>query len=315
VLGRLDPERFAEGRIPLDIERAKQAVLEVVGVPLGLNAAEAAQGICEIVDENMANAARVHAAEQGADLGAYTLIAFGGSGPLHAARLARKLGMRRVIVPLNPSVGSAVGFLQARAAYELVRSHYLKLSEFHADVINTIFEELAAAGREVVAACALGAELHERRSALMRYLGQGHEIEVEVPAGKLSAASGEELRERYETRYRQAYGKPLGGMGVEVLTWSLVVSTPERAVAEASRSTAQRAAPVESQREVFDGRQKRALPVPVYLRPRLSPGMGFTGPALVVEAQTTTVVPDACRVSVDSERNLILEFKPKEQRS
>ncbi len=308
ALGRLDPERFAEGRIRLEPKRARQAIDTSVGKAMGLTAEKTALAICEMVDETMANAARVHAAEHGADLNGYTLIAFGGSGPLHAGRLAQKLNVARIIVPVNPSVGSAVGFLQAPAAYELVQSHYTRLSRFDAAAANRIFAKLWRQGREVVSAAAPEAKLCQRRGAFMRYSGQGHEIEVSVPDDELSAHSAKELRRRYEAHYLGAYGKILSGVDIEVLTWSLLVSTPEVDVSPAKRVNAQTEAPVASRRRVPDPQHGGHVSLPVYMRADLSPGMWLAGPAFIVEAQTTTVVPENWRLMVDSAHNLILEL-------
>ncbi|MGI9310924.1 MAG: hydantoinase/oxoprolinase family protein [bacterium] len=295
VLGRLDAERFAEGRITLRADAAETAIESGVATSLGVAVADAARGVCEMVDETMANAARVHAAEHGVDLGRCTMIAFGGCGPLHAARLARKLNIRRVIVPANPSVGSAVGFLQAPAAYEQVRSLHMQLSAFDPAPVNQLYQALAREGREVVAAAAPGAELHERRGALMRYRGQGHEIEVEVPGGALDAATADEIRRRYEAQYAHAYGRALAGAEIEVLTWSLTVSTPQRAMPAASAPPASPPRP-------------SAHSAGVVQRAELQVGAAIAGPALVAEPQTTTVLPDGCIARVDREYNLILDL-------
>ena len=293
VLGRLDAKHFAEGRIQLRADAAHSAIESGVAMPLGdLSVAAAAAGICEMVDETMANAARVHAAEHGADLSRCTLIAFGGCGPLHAAQLARKLGIARVIVPANPSVGSALGFLLAPAAYEQVRSLHTRLSAFNAAAVNGLYQAMSRDGREVVAAAAPDAPLSERRSALMRYQGQGHEIEITLPDGDFDAAAVAEIRRRYEAHYARTYGRILDGGEIEVLSFCLTVATPETtpSVAEATpRAT------------------KPPLSGVALQRVDLSPGTTIRGAVLVVEPQTTTVVPSGWRGSVDGEYNLILE--------
>ena len=295
ALGRLDRARFAEGRIPLRAAAAEQAIRRAVATPLGVTVADAAAGICEMVDETMACAARVHAAEHGADLGACTLIAFGGCGPLHAAQLARKLGIRRVIVPARPGVGSALGFLRAAAAYEQVRSLHMRLSAFDAAAVNRLYHDLSRSGREVVAAAAPGAPLNERRSALMRYPGQGHEVEIEVPDGALDAAAGAEIRRRFEAHYARVYGRTLAGADIEALSWSLTVSTPEPPPPPAARPAA--------------GATRGPAGAAVQ-RADLCAGDALRGPVLVVEPQTTTVLPPDCTAIVDSAGNLILEFDP-----
>src|SRR5215472_13491346 len=152
VLGRIDPDYFAGGSIKLDAARAVTAIDKAIGQPLGLRRLEAAFAISEVVEENMANAARVHAVERGKDLEARTLIAFGGAAPLHAARLADKLGIRRVLIPCGAGVGSAFGFLQAPVAYEVARSRYVRLDDtFDTSLVNALFAEMRAEAEAVVA--------------------------------------------------------------------------------------------------------------------------------------------------------------------
>src|SRR5690606_11711041 len=143
-------------------------------------------GVVEIVDENMANAARVHAVERGAEVRARTLVAFGGAAPLHAARLAEKLGIRRIIVPSGAGVGSAIGFLEAPAAFELVRSLYMRLCRFDATAANALLEAMSREATALASEAAGGRPLLEQRHAFMRYAGQGHEIPVELPGRPLT---------------------------------------------------------------------------------------------------------------------------------
>ena len=158
-----------------------------IGEPLGLSAETSAYAVHEVVCENMASAARVHAVERGAVVGQHTLIAFGGAAPLHAARVAEKIGVSRVIVPSNAGVGSAVGFLAAPIAYELVRSRHARLDAFDVAAVSDLLDEMATEARALVEPGAAGAPVRERRAAFMRYVGQGHEITVELPNRRLTA--------------------------------------------------------------------------------------------------------------------------------
>ncbi|MFI5400322.1 MAG: hydantoinase/oxoprolinase family protein, partial [SAR324 cluster bacterium] len=176
VLGRIAPERFAGGRIALEPRRAESAVNEGVGRPLGLAARLAAFGVSEVVEENMANAARVHAVERGKTLGERTLIAFGGAAPLHAARLAAKLGMRRLIVPTGAGVGSAVGFLRAPVAYEVVRSRHMRLDAYDREAAAQVLRGMREEAHAIVRQAAPRGELTETATVDMRYVGQGHEV-------------------------------------------------------------------------------------------------------------------------------------------
>jgi N-methylhydantoinase B/oxoprolinase/acetone carboxylase alpha subunit len=308
ILGRLDRERFAEGRIRLNQARAEKVLSRDIGGPLGMESHLAAQGVCDMVDEAMANAARVHASEHGKDLRDWTMIAFGGAGPLHAGRLAGKLGIRRLIVPNDPGVGSAVGFLSAPISYETVRSSYMKLSSFDAPKVDSVLNELAAEARRVVRAGAPDGPLQERRGVLMRYLGQGHEIEIALPLGPVAPANAIALKDDFERRYEELYGRALPDNEIEMLTWSVVVSTPPRKSDPAPRPNCEAPAPAPLEiRPVFDAAESVFVDTPTYWRADLSAGQELTGPAMVVEPQTTTIVPAEFRCRVDGEGNLILD--------
>ncbi|MEQ9350811.1 MAG: hydantoinase/oxoprolinase family protein, partial [Alphaproteobacteria bacterium] len=224
ALGRLDPAAFAGGRLTLDCPAATQAIDSVIATPLGLEPEEAAAGSLEIVDETMAAAARVHAAEQGSDIAGRTLIAFGGAAPLHAARLADKLGIGRIIIPANAGVGSAVGFLCAPVAYEVVHSHYMRLDRFDDAAAAALFDAMRQEAEGVVRLAAGGAASVEQRHAYARYVGQGHEVKVPVPAAAITAATGDAIRRAFETAYERQYGRTVPGLAVEVLTWSCLVA-------------------------------------------------------------------------------------------
>src|SRR6202050_5039411 len=188
ALGCIDPQTFSGGKMALKRDDAARAVAARIGDPLGLAAGHAALGISELVDENMANAARVHAIESGKDLRTRTLIAFGGAAPLHAARVAEKLGIGRVLIPANAGVGSAIGLLRAPVAYEVVRGRLMRVSEFDPADANRLLADMRADAEAVVRRGAPEAKLEEKRSSLMRHRGQGHEIAVELPVRAFTAA-------------------------------------------------------------------------------------------------------------------------------
>ena len=241
VLGRIDPAFFAGGAIRLDRGRAAAAMRAGPGAKLGLDETGAALGISEMVDENMSNAARTHAIEWGKGLAGRTLVAFGGSAPIHAARLADKLELDRFLVPADAGVGSAIGFLLAPISYEVVRSRYMRLSTFDGGVVREAVEGMRAEATAVVSRGAPGAETNESVRAYMRYVGQGHEIGVEVP-GEVVAGTGSAtvLRRAFDRAYRTVYGRVIPGLDVEVLSWTLVVTAEamEGRVASAPPSVA-----------------------------------------------------------------------------
>ena len=225
ALGRYDPERFAGGTMRLQPEAADTALRAEIGGRLGLDAGMAALGVIEMVDENMANAARVHAIESGKTFENRTLIAFGGGGPVHATRIAEKLGITRVVVPSGAGVGSAIGFLRAPVGYEVVRSLYQRFSTFDVAAVNALLAGMAAEAHAVVARGSFGAPTSENRVAYMRYVGQGHEIPVALPARPLLAADVPEIRAAYDREYTRFYDRPVPGSDVEILSYAVVVST------------------------------------------------------------------------------------------
>jgi N-methylhydantoinase A len=311
ALGRIDPDAFAGGTLRLDREAAERALVGKIGAALGFDASWAAAGIGEIVEENMASAARVHAIERGKIAERCTMIAFGGGAPLHAAPLAAKLGMRRVLVPVDASVGSAVGFLRAPVAFELVRSLQFRDDNFMAVEISELLEQMQKEATAIVAAGALGAKLVTHRSVEMRYLGQGHEISVPLAPRALAAKDAARLRAEYEARYERQFGLRISDVPVEFLTWSVNVSTVSRdpKAKKASKKTKAKAV-ASGKREVFDPKSGTRKPVPSYLRKDLAAGMRLTGPALVVEPQTTTLLPRGWRCSVTAAGHLLLEKQP-----
>ena len=290
VLGRIDPGAFSGGSIALNTAAAVGAVAERIGAPLNLATDHAALGISEMVNENMANAARVHAIESGKDLGVRTLIAFGGAAPLHAARVAEKLGIGRVLIPADAGVGSAVGLLRAPVAYEIVRGRMMSLSEFDAASANRLFAEMHADAEAVVRRGQPSAELAEQRSAFMRYRGQGHEIAVELPVREFEPADRSKIAELFEAAYRRLYSRSIPGVEIEILSWVIKLSGPaEGRLAAAAMERPSDPKP-RLRRPVFDPGTGKFMDMPVYWRPDLTPGTNIKGPAVIAEDETSTIV-------------------------
>ena len=314
LLGRLDSAMFADGRMSLDVDASGSAIASDVAGPLKLDTTVAAHGLSEVVDESMANAARVHAVERGKDLRDRTMIAFGGAGPLHAARLAEKLDIKRVVVPQSPGVGSAVGFLWAPVAYEVVRSHYMTLDGFDAGQVSALFEELSAEARAVVGQAVSDVRLAERRTCFMRYLGQGHEIEIELPSRRLETGDRDQIRAAYDAAYIKIYGRTVPAMDIEILSWTLVVSAPARRPDGAPVEAAKHASTKNGSRSLFDGQLGEFVEAPVYHRQALEPGATFAGPCVIVEGQTTTVVSSRFTGCIDGHRHIVLDMVQEDAR-
>jgi N-methylhydantoinase A len=314
ALGRIDVEGFAGGMLKLAPQRSMTALDDAIGGPLRLSTQMAAYGVAEIVDENMSNAARVHAVERGVIIAEHTLVAFGGAAPLHAARLAEKLGIDRIIVPRDAGVGSAIGFLRAPAAYELVRSRFMRLDAFEPETASALLGEMSREARSLAEAAAGGRKLEEERLAYMRYTGQGHEIAVPLPQRTLTQKDITELRELFESGYRTLFERHIPGARIEILSWSVLVSTSTE-TPEPLRAARTSAAPKASgAREVWDPAEGRMLSVATFARASIKPGARIPGPALILEAGTSTLVTATFDASTDAGGALVLERKKSTRR-
>ncbi len=300
VMGRINPASFAGGKITLAPEKSEAAIAAAIGEPLGLSNDIAAAGVDEIVNENMANAARVHAIEHGKDTADRTLVAFGGAAPLHAARLADKLGIDRVIVPKGAGVGSAVGFLMAPIGYEVVRTRLVDLRDFDPEYVNGIFADMRQEAEGVVRLGAPDAGLVEIRTAYMRYRGQGHEISVQLPSRPFAADDVTMLQELFDTSYAAHFSRIIPNLNVEILTWTLTLAT-ERALPQSGAAVGESVAPTGSEtRAMFDPASGTNVEAKLVRRDTLAPGHCLDGPAILTEDETSTVVPPNYRVMINA---------------
>jgi N-methylhydantoinase A len=301
ALGRYDPARFAGGSLTLHPAAARDALAADVGAPLGLGAEMAALGVVEMVDENMANAARVHAIESGKTYEGRTLIAFGGGGPVHACRVAEKIGISRIVVPSGAGVGSAIGFLRAPVGYEVVRSLYQRFSSFDVAAVNDLLAAMAAEATQAVQQGSFGAPLTETRIAYMRYVGQGHEIPVPLPPRVLGAEDIPLIRAAYDQEYARFYDRPVPGSDVEIMSYAVVVATvtePVEPVPADSGPFVAAAAPTRTQ-AVRDTVTGAVADWPIFDRSLLVLGTGIDGPAIIAEDETSTLVGPGWRALVN----------------
>ena len=303
MLGRYDAARFAGGTMRLDSGAAHDALAAAVGSRLGLSADMAALGVVEMVDENMANAARVHAIESGKTYDGRTLIAFGGGGPVHACRVAEKIGIGRVLVPSGAGVGSAIGFLRAPVGYEVVRSLYQRFSSFDVAAVNALLADMRTEALAVVAEGAFGAATNETRTAYMRYVGQGHEIPVPLPVRALCADDVAIVRARYDEEYTKFYDRPVPGSDVEIMSYAVVVTTVPDTVdpvgAGGDAASTRDIAPAAT-RQVRDTTTGEVAAWSVFDRSTLAPGARVAGPAIIAEDETSTLVGPGWSATVNA---------------
>lgn len=294
-LGRLHADTFGATGIELSPELASQAIFDAVGSRLGMDSLTAAVGISEVVDENMTNAARVHAVENGKDLAGFTMIAFGGGAPLHASRLLDKLGLDELLIPPGAGVGSAIGFLRAPFSYEAVRSFYTTTSEFDLGGAKVVLRELAEEAESFVRE-GTDAELVIERQVSMRYAGQGWEIPVDLQDSGFDTVETERqaaelLAARFTKAYIEFFGRAIDDLTIEAVSWSVRVSSLQEAP-EVVERVASSTSLIEGQsrRPMYDPSVGRKDSAAIVNRDDLSPGVGVRGPAVIIESQTTTVL-------------------------
>lgn len=313
LLGRLDPANFAGGTIPLSNENAANAMVSEVGGAINLSPEETAYGVAEVVDENMTNAARVHAVESGKDISDYTMITFGGAGPLHAARLCEKSGIKRFIVPPGAGVGSAIGFLRAPFGYESVRSVSMRFEKFDADALNEIIHQLREEAVHFARQGSGEVEPTVEIKAFMRYVGQGWEIPVMVAHRPLTSDDRANIADAFRKSYIQFFGRPIDGLDIEIVSWAVKASSPLPPVEKLQMVASRDAAKVQKTRKIFDAALSKFVEAAIVERGALKVGDRVSGPAIIVEPETSTLVtssfnatvqPDGCLLAVSKELNL-----------
>ena len=307
VLGKIDTEQFAGGKLSLDYDAAAKALNTNIGESQGLTTQMSAFAVTEMVDETMANAVRVHTVEKGHDVAEHSVIAFGGSAPLHVARLVDKLGIDCFIIPENAGVGSAVGFLQAPVSYEVVRSLHMSLDDLDRSRIDRIFDEMREEALAVVQAGAGDSPLTETRSAFMRYRGQGHEISVPISGDTFDELTILALKSNFNKQYAALFRRTLPNAEIEVLTWALTISTSTQSLVAGKSDYTPTPVVAVGERQVFDAETDSHIHAQIYNRRSLQPGSTLTGPAIVVESQTSTFVPDGFSLNVSAGGHLVVK--------
>ncbi len=311
VLGYLDPDYFLGGQLRIDLAAARRAIQERIADPLGLSIEEAAWGIHQIVNESMANAARIHTLERGKDPHRFPVFAFGGAGPVHGFRIAKALGSPALIVPFGAGVMSAVGFLTAPLAFDFVRSWPGRIDRLDWEKVNALLGEMEAEGQALLEKSGVLPEhIHHQRVADIRYVGQGHEIQVALPTGQLRSDSIPAIINSFEEVYRRLYERLSQSMPLEIINWRVTSSSPSPQVRLQVTGDEQTAAQTarKGSREAYVPELGGFRDTPVYNRYGLMPGTSFTGPAIVEERESTVIVGPDCRFRIDEQRNLLVEL-------
>ena len=311
ILGYLDPHFFLGGEMGLDLKLAEDSLREKIAGPLNLSLERAAWGVHEVVNENMANASRIHAVEKGIDPRRFSLVAFGGAGPVHAYQVAEKLRLEMIIVPAGAGVCSAFGFLLAPMSFDLSRSYITRLEELQWERLNSIYAELEAKGRELLLDAGVALEdMRFIRTADMRYAGQGVEISVGLPAGEYGPAQLDRFRRSFEREYQDIYQRLCPEIPVEAVNWRLTATGPRPEIGAGtwwSKGVTPGEALKGKRRVYLPGAEKYAE-VPVYDRYRLPVGLKIDGPAIVEERESTLVMNGPGTAWVDPSGSLMVRL-------
>ena len=313
LLGRISPETFGADDIDLIPDESRKALLTDIAEPLKTDVENAAIGVIEVVDENMANAARVHAVENGRDVSQYTMIAFGGGAPLHASRLCDKLEIERLLIPPGAGVGSAIGFLRTPFSYEALKSFYVSIENFDHKSVNQLLESLTSEATEFVMEASNEnihpEELLVERCAFMRYAGQGWEITVPLENEIFDYLGIELLNNKFEKTYEEHFGRAIDGLQIEVVGWSVKVTSPRPETEKTTTVNSENIVTTDLKRVIYDPAKDSKVEASVFQRENLNPGDCVMGPAIIVESQTTTWVSSEKKSSTQHDDCLLITKK------
>jgi N-methylhydantoinase A len=310
ILGYLNEEYFLGGTMDLEREAAREAVLKHIAAPLGITIEQAAMGIRRVVDENMASAARAHILEKGFDPRRFTMMAFGGAGPVHAFSVARLLGSPQMIIPVGAGVTSALGFLVSPVASEAIRSYICSLDSMNWTNLNAMLREMETEGFAFLRHTnADSGAATVTRVADMRYVGQGHEIAIPMPLGELSADSIAVIEQRFLKEYQFRYNRTVPQMRMETVTWRVVVSSAVPEIVPNQPRTSANGKVANTQRMVwFEGDTTASTKTPVLSRYSLQTGATFEGPVIIEEKESTTVIGKNASVRIDEFANIVIDL-------
>jgi N-methylhydantoinase A len=312
VLGYLDPKYFLGGEMELKPEKARESIIEKMAQPMELPLPEAAWGIYEMVNENMADSARAYAMEKGIDLPKFSMVVLGGAGPVHAYGIALKLKVKKIICPPRAGVLSALGFLVAPASFELSRSYVTPLNKVDINLVNKIYQHMEAEGLRLLKKAGVRPEeITFTRIVGARYVGQGYEIEIPVPVGDLTSQSLQEIQQSFNAEYLRFYNRLNEGMEIEFIDWRVLVSgrEPSLNIGGESSPSGQMDGPLKGHREVYFSECNGYVRAAIYDRYGLQMGNIIEGPAVVEEKESTLVIGPSGKAEVDTWGNIIVTLE------
>lgn len=307
LLGYLNSDFFLGGDMRLDRSAAERAIRLQVGDALGLDAIAAAWGIHQLANEAMASAARIHSIERGRMISLFPMFAFGGAGPVHAYGVARVLKLPKIIYPFGAGVMSAVGFLTAPLAFDFVRSNPGRLEQLDWSSVNRSLAEMEDEGKGRLSKTLGDEQVSIRRWADMRYRKQGFDIRVPMPLGNLGPESFAEITSSFERVYTELYGHTVPNTPIDVMSWRVVTAGPKPSLKLPVNSSPSDN-PLKGTRKIYVP-EVGLVDVPVYDRYRLGAGDLLQGPAIIEERESTVVVNGPGAISVDKNRNLIVDLE------
>ena len=259
----------------------------------------------------MANAARVHILEKGLDPRQFSMMAFGGAGPVHAFGVARLLHAPQLIIPVGAGVTSALGFLVSPLASEKIRSYVCRLEAMDWAYLNQMLQEMEKEGLAFLKRSGIPKKQATiQRIADMRYSGQGHEISVSIPNGRLTKKSIAEIERRFIAEYELRYSKSIPNMPMETVTWRVIVSGPSPSIhPQLANNQSKKKAKKGTRPVLFSSTGSQAIDCPVYDRYQLKAGRRIKGPAIIEETESTTVIGPDSRIQIDEFNNIVIDLK------
>ncbi len=312
ILGRLDEANFLGGEMPLYLEAATSVMNDKIANPLGLDSTRAADGILRIAVTQMSHAVKAVTTERGLDAGSFTMVVYGGAGPLHASAIARELGIRTVLIPYAPGYFSAYGMLFSDLRYDYVKSVFRKLESLSFDEIEAIYSQMENEGRQAISASQVRPEeIVFERAADMRYVGQEHAVSVDLDKRFFEQQDSQAIKSYFDEVHQVRYGtcapqEPADIVSLRVTVSGRMKKPPRNEVAVGSALPEPTA--LRGHKPVFFRSESSFVTTAVYTRSKLKRGNEINGPALIEEHASTTVVQPGDYLIVDMYGNLQLSI-------